>query len=144
MRSWLQSARCHQILWVLHTAPLNIYAKFQRAIFTLKRRHGITWSLPRLMAIRCQLGVTRCLVMKPMCFQGEEILSKPSKVSPGLDWQALSQKMRSGGSHTAKRIYYLGWQGVLSQRVSAVSHLALSLCLWSSPSSAQRGNSFQV
>lgn len=47
--------------------------------------------------------------------------------SPGFDWQALSQKMRSGGSHTAKRIYYPGWQGVLSQCVSAVSHLALSV-----------------
>lgn len=35
--------------------------------------------------------------------------------------------MWSGGSRAAKRIYYLGWQGVLSQCVSAVSHLALSL-----------------
>lgn len=47
--------------------------------------------------------------------------------SLGFDWQALSQKMRSGGSRTAKRIYYLGLQGVLSQCVSAVSHLALSV-----------------
>ena len=58
--------------------------------------------------------------------------------SPGFDWQALSQKMRSGGSRTAKRIYYLGWRGTLSKCVSAVSHLALCASVEQSLLDAER------
>lgn len=62
---------------------------FREPFWCWEKRHGITFSLPPLclpclMAIWCLLGVTWCLVMKPMSFQGEEILSKPLNVPRAL------------------------------------------------------------
>lgn len=48
--------------------------------------------------------------------------------SPGLDWQVLSQRMRGGGSHAVKRIYYRERRGPLPPGAAAVGHFALCVC----------------
>lgn len=87
--------------------------------------YRITFCLPPscLLPIWCLLDVG----MKPMCFQGEEILPEPLNAPWALIGKHCHRRWEEGWSHTAKRIYYLGRRGALSQSVSTVSHLALSV-----------------
>lgn len=62
-----------------------------------------------------------------MCFQGKEILLEPLNAPWALIGKHCHRRWEEGWSHTAKRIYYLGRRVALSQSVSTVSHLALSV-----------------
>lgn len=82
-------------------------ANFQGAVHLRPARSLSAMSNGYLMPTWCHLAP--CDEANVFSRWGDIV--KALERSLGFDWQALSQKMRSGGSHAAKRIYYLGWQG---------------------------------
>lgn len=86
---------------------------------------------------------TWCLVMKPMCSQGEEILSKSLNIPWTLigrrchrRWEAVGvTRQRESITRDGKACFH---------NVSVQSAILLPPCLWNSPSSAQLGSSFQL
>lgn len=142
---------CHLPLYCWHLLLLCLYV--ERMLLTWIAREWFScWRrgtgspfichpscLPCLMAIWCLLG----LVMKPMCFQGEEILSKPLNIPWALIGKRCHRRWEGVGV-TQQRESITKDGKACFHKVSVLSAILLSLCLWNSPSSAQWGNSFHV